>query len=183
MSERYFEEDYPIFKSINLDDSAGLCEYEQMLFEAYAVQAEWAISGSREENFKSYDYIKKDSNLWVFNDICKNTLFVYTFLNNDCLEIRQGWMFDDYKIYDPPFSKNKTYKDWQERINTFVAIYKNEIITIILNNSEIKCGKLISNSIVDYQLHIRVAKNLTPLDKFEIIENKPKEVILKKKIK
>ena len=155
----------------------SLNESEKNLFSTYAMLGELLNPND------AYTYKEKLKGFWIYNDIMNNLFFVrfvYTPVAIPYYELKTGWIDtkQNNKIrYELP--DNATAKDWDKRSNTVAKIYKDEILPMFINQNICDTFKIIPNDIKRYQFSIRLV-NKFKNNNILIIENKPKEILIKK---
>lgn len=147
---------------------------DQNLYETYTILGELLDPNN------SYDYQEKSKGFWTYIDINNNLFFVRLIFQpttDPYFELKTGWIDNGKPRYDLP--NNSTSQDWDKRSNTVAKIYKDEIIPFF-NNQTLNDTLIIKPlDIKRYQFSIRLI-NKFKIHNTEIIENKPKEIIIKK---
>lgn len=151
---------------------------DQNVFESYYIMGE-LLNPER-----AYKY-EGQKGWFEYFDIMNNKYFVRMTYNptlEPYYELKTGWYDENGNVtYNPPIPQNATAKDWDKRSDTLAKIFRDEIIPMFLKQDLCDVMKILPLEIKRYQLSIRMVNKFVPKDKIEIIENKPKEIILKKK--
>ena len=164
----------------NEDDYIALTSFsEQNLYETYVIMGELL-----NPNY-AYPYTG-DKGWYHYTDNDNNRYFVrltYNPTKTPYYELKTGWYDDNSKPnYDPPTHPNTTTTDWDKRSDTVAKIFRDEILPLFLSKKlDVSVIKIIPITMSRYQFSIRMVNKFVDTDKIEIIENKPKEIILKLK--
>lgn len=133
----------------------------------------------------SYPYKEIKKGLWEYQDSDGNTFFARIVFqpirdDNEYFEFKTWWVDKDNKRKYGELPDNTSAKDWDRRSDTIAKIFRDEVLVFFKNQNFNDTLKILPVSKSRFVFTTRMVKKFVGND-FEVIEDFPKEVTIKKK--
>lgn len=154
--------------------------YEENLFETNILLGELLNPNN------AYPYEEVSVGLWKYQDSDENTFFARIVLqpirdDYEYFEFKTWWIDKNGRRVYGELPLNTTAKDWDRKSDTIAKIFRDEVLPLFKKLGRSDMLKILPISKSRFAFTTRMVKKFVNKNDFEIIEDFPKEVIIKKK--